>query len=182
MAERGSETRLRVAGLSGRKPTRFHYAPDAAARAGLAEALGLLDLPALDLRGEIRPEGRGDFTLEARLQADAVQPCSVTLAPVPAVVDTQVLRRYLADWQDPEAEESEIPEDDSLEPLPEVIDISDLAAEALMLALPLFPRAPGVELGAQVFAPPGAAPLEEEVIHPFASLKGLAETMKGKKE
>lgn len=182
MAERGTLTRLRVAGLSGRKPTRFHLAPDGGARAALAGALGLLDLPALDLAGEIRPEGRGDFTLEARLRAHAVQPCSVTLAPVPARVDVPVLRRYIADWQDPEAEESEIPEDESLEPLPEVIDLVDLAAEALMLALPLFPRAPGAELGARSFAPPGAAPIEDEVIRPFDALKGLAEAMKPKKD
>ena len=54
----------------------------------------------------------------------------------------------------------------------------DLSCEALSLALPLYPRAPGAELGAQVFAPPGAEPLTDDVIKPFAGLAGLARSMK----
>ena len=68
---------LRVATLSSRKPTRFAFRPQAADRALIAAALGLLDLPALELVGEIRPEGRRDLRLEARLTAQAV-PVSYT--------------------------------------------------------------------------------------------------------
>lgn len=176
-APRGG-TILRTAALSGRKPTRFRYAPDQTARAALARVLGLLDLPALTLTGEIRPVGKGDFRLEARLNARAVQPCSITLAPVPAVVDEDILRVYLADYAAPEAEEAEIPADDDSEPLPETIDLTDLAGEALMLALPLYPRAPGAGLGAMVFAPPGAEPLTDAALKPFAGLSGLAGALK----
>ena len=169
---------LRVAALSGRKATRFRFLPDAAARHAMAKDLGLLDLPALDMTGEIRPEGRGDFRLEARLTARAVQPCSVTLAPVPARVDETLVRRYLATFEFPQADEVEIPEDDTTEPLPEVIDLAQVAAEALALALPLYPRAEGASLGAQVFAPPGAEPLTDEVLKPFAGLAALAQALK----
>lgn len=171
-------TTLRTAALSGRKPTRFRYAPDPAARAALSRALGLSDLPALSLTGEIRPVGKGDFRLEARLSARAVQPCSITLAPVPAAVDEDILRIYLADYAAPEAEEAEIRADDDSEPLPETIDLADLAGEALMLALPLYPRAPGAGLGSMVFAPPGAEPLTDEALKPFAGLSGLAGALK----
>lgn len=173
-----SPVQLRVSALSGRKPTRFRFAPDAATRQVMATDLGLLDLPSLVLTGELHPEGRGDFRLEARLVARAVQPCSVTLAPVPAAVDEPVLRHYLADFEYPDAEEVEIPEDDSTEPLPEVIDLALVATEALALALPLYPRAAGASLEVQVFAPPGATPLTDEVIKPFAGLAGLAQAMK----
>lgn len=169
---------LRVSGLSGRKPTRFRFVPDAEGRRAIAKALQLIDLPMLEMTGEIRPEGRGDFRLEARLMARAVQPCSITLEPVPAKVDDQVLRRYAAEFEYPSGDEFEVPPDDSAEPLPEVIDLSLVASEALSLALPLYPRAAGAQLGTMVFAPPGAAPLTDEVLKPFAGLAGLAEALK----
>ncbi len=169
---------LRVAGLSGRKPTRFRFVPGQPERREIAAALDLLDLTSLSFVGEIRPVGRGDFQLEARLTAQAVQACSVTLAPVPARVDEDVLRVYLAAFKYPDADEIETPEDDTTEPLPEAIDLNLLASEALSLALPLYPRAAGAILGAQVFSPPGAEPLTDEVLKPFAGLAGLAQAMK----
>ena len=44
---------------------------------------------------------------------------------------------------------------------------------ALALALPLYPRAAGVELGEAVFTEPGLAPLREGDLKPFAALAGL---------
>lgn len=169
----------RVAGLSGRKPLRFDLAPDAEVRARMAAALGLLDLPEFRFKGELRPVGRQDLELLARLEARAVQPCSVTLAPVPCRIDEEVRRRYLADWQEPEAEEAEIPEDDTAEPLPEVIDLGAVAIEALALALPLYPRAEGVDRGEAAFAPPGAAPLSDADLKPFAGLQALKSRLEG---
>ena len=168
---------LRSASLSSRKPTRFDLRPDAATRAAVAAGLGLLDLPALRFRGEIRPTGRSDFVLEGELIAAIVQPCSVTLAPVPASIAEPVRRLYLADWQEPEGDEVEMPEDDSQEPLPEVIDPGAVALEALELCLPLYPRAPGVALGEASFAPPGAAPLRDEDLKPFAGLAALRDRL-----
>ena len=101
------------------------------------------------------------------------QSCVVTLAPVPAEVAEDVSRLYLADWVAPEAEEYEIPEDDSQEALPEVIDIAEVLREALALALPPWPRAEGADLGEAVFAPPGETPLTEEALKPFAGLANL---------
>ena len=164
---------LRSATLSARKPTRFHLRPDLEQRRGIAEALGLLDLPALAFKGELRPVGQRDFLLKAELVARAVQPCSVTLAPVATTIDDTVRRTFVRDFVIPDADEVEIPEDDSTEPLPEVIDVADVAREALALALPLYPRAPGASLGEAVFAEPGTAPLRDEDLRPFAGLAAL---------
>lgn len=169
---------LRVAGLSGRKPTRFRFAPEASERARIAAELDLIGLPALVMSGEISPVGRGDFQLVAQLTARAIQACSITLAPVPAKLDEAVLRRYLATFEYPVGDEVEIPEDDTTEPLPEVIDLRQVASEALALALPLYPRAEGAMLGARIYAPPGAEPLTDDVIKPFAGLAGLAQALK----
>jgi uncharacterized metal-binding protein YceD (DUF177 family) len=166
--------RLRTGGLSPRKPTRFHHAADEAERRALAADLGLLALRRLHLEGEITPAGRDEMLLTARLEADADQACVITLAPVRAVIDETLRRRYLADLPDPAGDEVEMPEDDTLEPMPDVIDLAAIAAEALALALPLYPRAPGAELGPMVVAPDGVAPLTDADLKPFAGLAALA--------
>lgn len=167
----------RTATLASRKPTRFDFRPDSAGRAAMAAALGLIELPAFRLSGEFRPVGKRDFDLVATLSAEAVQPCSVTLAPVPCSLTEPVHRRFVADYALPEGEEVEMG-DDETDPLPEVIDLAEVAVEALALALPLYPRAPGVELGEAVFAAPGVAPLADTDLKPFAGLSALAEKLK----
>jgi uncharacterized metal-binding protein YceD (DUF177 family) len=164
---------FRSGALSHRKPTRFAWEAGPEARAALARSLDLPRISRLSLAGEIRPEGRADFRLEARLLAQVTQSCVVTLAPVPATIDETVTRQFLADFAAPEGDEVELPEDDSTEPLPERIDIAEIAREALALALPLYPRAPGAELGEAVFAAPGVDPLRDEDLRPFAALSRL---------
>lgn len=168
-----SPSQLRSATLSHRKTTRFRLSPDAAARAALAASLDLIDLPEVAFEGEIAPTGRHDFTLTGRLQARAVQACVITLAPVHARIDETVTRRFLADFTTPEGDEIEMPEDDSTEPLPEVIDLAEILRETLALALPPYPRAEGADLGEAVFAAPGTAPLRDQDLRPFAGLAGL---------
>lgn len=165
---------LRTSALSGGGRTRFSWKPDTAARAALAADLGLLDLPALHLSGEITPAGRRDLWLQGQLTATVVQPCIVTLEPVTTKIAEPVERRYVEDFVQPEGDEVEVPEDDSLEPLPQVIDLAEVAAEALTLALPLYPRAPGAELGTVVHAGDGVAPLRDADLRPFAGLARLA--------
>ena len=168
---------FRTQSLATRKPTRFDFRPDAAGRAAIAAALGLLELSKLRLSGEIRPAGRHDFDLVADLTAAAVQPCSVTMAPVPCTVTEPVHRRFVAEMTAPEADEIEMV-DAEIDPLPEVIDVAAIAAEALALALPLYPRAPGAALGEAVYAPPGVTPLGDTDLKPFAGLSALADKLK----
>lgn len=164
---------FRVASIAGRTSTHVRFRPSAPERKAIAEVLGLLDLPEMEFDGDIRPAGKRDMVLAGTLAAKVVQPCSVSLEPVTTKIDEPVRRQYLADFVEPEADEIEIPEDDSLEPLPEVIDAAAVAIEALALALPMYPRAPGVELGEAVFTEPGKAPLREGDLKPFAGLAGL---------
>lgn len=162
---------LRAAGL--RKPVRFDLVPGEDALRRIAAHLDLLSLPVLRLQGALSPSGKADVVLEARLTARAVQACAVTLAPVTTSIDEVVTRRYVRDWVEPEGDEVELPEDVTVEPLPAAVDVAAVAIEALALALPLYPRAPGAELGEVVFAPPGVAPLRAEDLRPFAGLAGL---------
>ena len=170
----------RVADLAQRKPSRFDIRPDAAARGQIAEALGLISLDELGFKGELRPHGRKDWIMEARMTARVTQACVVTLAPVTSDLSEDVQRRYLNEMPEPEGDEVEMPEDDSTEALTDTIDVGVAMIEALTLALPLYPRAEGVELGAAQFGEPGTEPISDESLRPFS---GLADLMrKGKSE
>lgn len=159
--------------LNRRIPARFDLAPDAATRNRIAADLGLTALPALRLAGELVPRGAEDLDLRARLEATVVQPCVVTLAPVTTRLAEPVERRFVARWAEPEGGGETEMDDDSREPLPENIDLLAIAAEALVLALPQYPRAAGAELGEAVFGPPGAEPLRDQDLRPFAALAAL---------
>ncbi len=172
----------RVAALSARKPTRFRFRPEAPERAAMAAALGLLELRHLDFSGEITPVGRHDYKLSAQMDARIVQSCVISLAPVPGNLAEAVTRSYIRDYRPSEADELELSAEEDAEPLPEVIDLAEVALEALALALPLYPRAKDVALGQAEFAPPGAEPIRESDLKPFAGLAGLTERLKGKDE
>jgi uncharacterized metal-binding protein YceD (DUF177 family) len=168
-----------MAEIAGRRARDFQIVPDGAERAALASDLGLLDLPRLSFRGTLAPAGKADVVMQGRLEAEVVQACIVTLVPVRATIDEEVRRRYAADFSEPEpGSETEMPEDDTLEPMPERLDLAEVMHEALALALPEYPRAPGVELGAAAFGPRGAGRADDstdadERPNPFAALAQL---------
>lgn len=166
-----------VRGLSPKKPTRFDLKATPAERAQIAVSLGITAVLWFRLHGAFHPVGRRDVRLEATLEAEVEQPCGITLAPVRTKLTEQVTRLYLAEWQEPTGTEIEIAADDDAEPLPDVIDVAVVGIEALLLALPPYPRAPGAELGAVVHAEPGTEALTDEAIRPFASLAALKDKL-----
>lgn len=139
--------RLRADRLPARRVTAIDLAPDAEARARIAAALDLTALPAARLSGSLAPAPAGAWAFEGRLQAEVVQPCGVTLAPVTTRID-EALRRVWsphAAIAPRSAEEVEMG-DDETEPLGAEIDLGAVLVEALALAIPAFPRAPGATL------------------------------------
>lgn len=169
---------LRIADLAARKPTRFALLPEGEALAALTAAVGASELRKVSFKGELRPTGRHDWILEGHLGATVVQPCVVTLRPVTTRIEEDVRRRYVAELPEPAAgEEMEMPEDDTVEQLGMMIDPGAVMEEALALALPLYPRADEAELGEANFAPPGADPIRDAEIKPFAGLAALRSRM-----
>ncbi|MGP6086090.1 YceD family protein [Antarctobacter jejuensis] len=172
--------RLRVSSLrqSGKTPVRLE--PDAGTRAALAQELGAVSIKKLRFEGVLTPLGKRGWRLQGQLGATVVQSCIVTLEPVTTRIDTEVLREFVPQemLDEPEAgSEIEMPEDDSVEPLGEEIDVEAVMTEALSLALPTYPRKDGVELGEAQFAEDGVAPLTDEAARPFAGLAALREKM-----
>ncbi|MBC7157802.1 MAG: DUF177 domain-containing protein [Rhodobacteraceae bacterium] len=161
---------IRVGDRAGRHEVAFDIAPEAATRDALASELGLLKLRKLRFTGRLVPEGRHDWRLEASLGATVVQPCVVTLAPVTTRIDEDVIRRYVARLPEPGPGEHEV-EDDSLEPLGGTIDAAAVMVEALVLALPPWPRAEG--------APDVAAEASDDdgTRRPFAGLAPLRDRL-----
>ncbi len=155
------------------RPVSFEMAPDAHARAALAEAMGIIGVKKLTFTGKIGPDGRKDLALSGHLGATVVQPCVVTLEPVTTRIEEPVVRRYVAGYEMPEDSEAEMPEDETLEALPVEIDFAAVMSEALALNLPAWPRAQGVEPVDIAVTEPGKTPMTDEDAKPFAALKAL---------
>lgn len=167
---------LRVAELSVRRPVPFDLVPDAGTLTQLAADLDLLGLRKLRFHGSLSAQGPQDWLLQADLGASVVQPCGITLAPVTTRIEERITRRFVPRADASETSpgtEIEIPEDDSLEPLGAEIDLRRVMIEALMLALPAYPRAEGAELGQLTATEAGVDPLDDAASRPFAKLAAL---------
>ena len=170
-----SDNRIKTAGVHDAR--RFSLKPDAGARAALADAFGILGIKKLTFEGEAAPSGARDLTLRGQLGATVVQACVVTGDPVTTRIDEPVLRHFIADLPEPADGETEMPEDENADPLPEILDLSEVMAEALALSLPPWPRSEGVDPVEISVTEPGKTPMTDDDAKPFAALKNLAKRM-----
>lgn len=172
-----TEYSLKPADLPRQKPTAFNIQPTRAEMSEIAEELGIPGLSKLRFVGKVIPLDGGDWHLTGDLGASVRQECIVSLAPVTTRIDEQVERFYRAEFIWSDQDESEMPEDDSEEPLGKEINPALVMVEALSLSLPLYPRADGVEHGETVVTEPGAEPLTDEAAKPFAGLAALRDKL-----
>ncbi len=177
-----SETVYRVADLPQTRATQFSVTPSAEHLKDIASQLELNGLRKLRFEGELVAQGKTDWRLTATLGATVVQPCVVTLEPVTTRIDEPVTRLYVANFDEPDGTEIEMPEDDSIEPLPEKIDLMTVLIEALALNIPAYPRTAGANPQTTVFTEPGKEPLKDEDLKPFAGLAALRDKLTDKGE
>jgi uncharacterized metal-binding protein YceD (DUF177 family) len=145
-------------------------------RAGLARRLGLIALPSLKASGTVDVSARGKRArLTAMIEAEVVQPCVVTLEPVPASIRETFTMTFDRAAPRRRANEDEdllldLDAEDPPDPLPEAgIDLGEAVAEHLGLALDPYPRAAGVE-----FRPPEEADSSGAAkTSPFSALAAL---------
>lgn len=181
MSELPSKT-LRVADLPTRKTTTFEIAPTDKERAAIATELTLPSIKKLKFTGEISPTGSKNWRLDAELGATVVQECVVTLDPVTTRIDEKVSRIYVPELIVAESAEVEMPEDDTIDEIPETLDLVEIMLESLSLALPAFPRSEGASLGEAVFADENVTPMSDEDAKPFAGLGALRDALEKKTE
>lgn len=175
--------RIRVSSLRQSSAKLVSLEPGPQDRARYAAELGTLALRKLRFTGYLKPMGKSGWRLEAHLGATVIQACIVTLDPVTTRIDTEVVREFLPPERldTPEAgSEIEMPEDDTVEPLGEEIDLEAIMLEALSLVLPIYPRKDGVELDETQFAADGVTPMTDTQAKPFAGLAALREKMQDK--
>jgi len=151
----------------------------AAERSALARRFDLVSLDALTATVRLR-RVRGEFVrITGALEADVVQTCVVTLEPVPAHVSEEFSALYAPEHLVPkEEEEIDVTFAADDEDLPEAmvggrIDIGELVAQHLSLALDPYPRKAGVtfdEIDETDDAPAAEEPVKR---HPFADLERL---------
>ena len=173
---------MRLAELRTGRPTSFTLEPTPAERKAVAQELGLVALKKLKFEGTLTPQGRNDWTLQAKLGATVVQECVVTLDPVTTRIDEQIVRAYVKDIPDIDAAEVEMAQDETVDPLPDTLDLAQVMIEALSLALPPDPRSSDAELGSVAVTAPGMKPMSDDDAKPFAGLGALRESLEKKDE
>ena len=164
----------------------------AAERAALATRYKIVALPSLTASLRITPVPHtlvGVVRVSGTVQAEVEQVCGVTAEPFVARVDTDLERFYAPPSpkrREPIADEVELdpladdPPDDIIDGS---IDVGELVAEELALALDPFPRKPGVEFRAppEYTAPDEAVgPDRQRPFEGMTALAGLAHKLKNK--
>jgi uncharacterized metal-binding protein YceD (DUF177 family) len=140
-------------------------------RDALAKRYGILSLDALEAQVTVRDDGSGEIIVEGHLQAQVVQECVVTLEPVSETVATSFDQRYTLTPAEPTTD-LVIRPDDSEPPEPVIgdsIDLGELVAEFLSLAINPYPRAQDADVQAAQYR--SDAPSDG----PFAVLARLRE-------
>lgn len=144
------------------------FEADADKRAAIARWSEVEAVERFAVTVQLTKTGPASFRAAFAVDADVVQACVVTLAPVPAHVARSFTRELTFVGRQPGAEPILPPMEEGA---PEAIESLhyDLAAPALeeySLALDPYPRAPGAE-----FSSPGGTPDARD--NPFAVLKAL---------
>lgn len=138
-------------------------------RAALAKRLRLRALDSLTATVRLEWQPGGLIQVSGRLQADVVQTCVVTLADFPSHVEDGFTVDFGDAPSDLEGDEISLDIDhDPPEPIEAgAIDIGELVAQYLSLALDPHPRAPGAMLD------PDLVESDADALSPFAVLKQL---------
>jgi uncharacterized metal-binding protein YceD (DUF177 family) len=129
-------------------------------RKKLAERLGLVELPKLEAKVTVHPV-RADqtITVTGTLKADVVQQCVVTLEPLTNQIEYDFKVLYAAPELLTEGAGPSDMEEEDMEPILDgTIDLGELVAQNLGIALDPYPRKPGVGFVEAAYGDAKAAP------------------------
>ena len=181
------ETRLRFSEINQSKPFEFHLTLSSDKVSELIRRLDLLNIKKVSLVGKLSPLSLNEWSLKAELRATVKQKCVISFKPVKTIVCETINRTFspAASQNTPEAVDddgtSPVMFDDTLHELNDEIDLTEIIFEELTLILPLYPKIEGAELGSYSVTEPGAKPLNEENIKPFAQLSEFKDRLSKKK-
>lgn len=157
-------------------PSQFTLDANAGERAALADRFGLVSLDRFHATFTLRRLRKDLIRVKGHISATLVQACVVTLEPVPAEIAEDVELDFSENADDLAAElDLDAEAADGPEPLLEGrIDLGEVAAEQLGLAIDPYPRKAGAEVPSAWKADPAAEPAPEVKVNPFAALEKLA--------
>jgi uncharacterized metal-binding protein YceD (DUF177 family) len=155
-----------------------HIAATEQEREALAARFGLLAVHALSAQLQLEPWRRGGIKVSGRWDASVEQTCVITLEPFEEVLREDITR-YFAGQNAPGPAAVTHSVESLEEDEPDVIsggsiDLGELVAESLGLALDPYPRKPGAEFN------PGAHDEKIPSPSPFAALEPLKNAPKRK--
>lgn len=141
--------------------------------AALALRFKLMDIASLTARLTIMDDAKpGQVLVKGRLEAALTQACVVTLQPLEAQLAEGFEATFAVEGEEEVSASLAFElEEEQPEPFgPEGIDLGELVAQQLMVALDPYPRAGGAQVAAEWAAPP-----QEKIVKPspFAVLKGM---------
>lgn len=168
-----------------RAKARFDFEVEASVEQ-LKALAALLDAPKVSkfrFEGCFETAKKDAISLKAVLGATVQQECSVTLKPMNTRVDTKLERLFVERPKHAnDTDEIEFHEDDPEDFVPSEFLLFDLAAEALALELPEYPKLPDAELKDAIFTEPGKAPMTDQDARPFAGLAALKDSLKDQED
>ena len=152
----------------------------------LVKRLDVLKIKKLSFLGTLSSLSLNEWKLKAELRATVKQRCVVSSEPVQTTINEKISRTFshLASQNTSEPDDdgtSPVIFDDTLHELNDHIDLAEIIFEELTLILPLYPKIEGAKLGSYCVTEPGAKPLTEENIKPFAQLSELKDKLSNKK-
>ncbi|OWK31327.1 YceD family protein [Sphingomonas dokdonensis] len=142
-----------------------------AERKALAGRFGLIAIEHLTGDFTVRREAAG-ILVTGRVTAAATQACSITGDPLPARINEEARLRFVDDLGGGEEVELDDADIDVLPLEGAAIDLGEVAAETLVLALDPFPRGPNAEAALKE-----AGVLSEGEAGPFGALAGLKDKL-----
>lgn len=164
----------------GSDPAVHRITASAVEAAALAQRFGIPAVHRLEAVVTLQRRPGGDIAFAADLHAAVTQSCVVTLAPLEVVVDEPFTLVFRPGIDEDEADRIALEdlEDELVEPLvDDVIDIGEVVAQQLALALDPYPRSPDLPADGEglVLGDGDLEPLAEPE-NPFAVLKGLTKS------
>lgn len=164
-----------LGGETGGGAENFSFQASVEECAGLALRFELLALESFMINGAMRLDHLGNLVLEGRIEGRLVQSCVTSLEPVPGTIEEKFALIFSKDGHEAAQDE---PNMDLPEPWPgEVLDLGEIAAQQLGLALDPYPKAVGVEADRAVENGPEGS---EGTHKPFLGLAGLRDRLAGK--
>ena len=149
----------------------------------LITQLDLITLKKVSLIGKLSPLSSKEWSLKAELRATVKQKCVISFKPVQTVINERINRTFSplavqnASIDHSDDGISPVTFDDSLQEISDEIDLAEIIFEELLLILPLYPKFEDAELGVYTATEPGAEPLNNENLKPFAQLSELKEKL-----